>query len=659
MKKFFVKSILLFLGSATFLYAQYDQHEAFDPLFGYRQGTVYRSATGAPGPQYWQNRADYTINAQLDEEANTLNGSVTITYTNNSPDQLPYIWLQLDQNQFNDDSKGGKSTPIEGGRHGNMGFEGGYTISNVSATKEIQVSKRKTASTSVYLSHVIADTRMQIRFNEPLNSGEKVTLSMDYSFPIPRYGSDRMGKYSAADGTIYEFAQWYPRMAVYDDVEGWNVLPYVGGGEFYLEYGDINYNVTVPAGHIVVGSGELLNASEVLTSTQRDRLKEAANSDKTVMIRSAAEVNDPASRPKSEGMLTWKFRCNQTRDVAWSTSKAFVWDAARINLPSGKKALAQSVYPAESGGKEKWGRSTEYVKASIEFYSNYIYEYTYPVATNVAGIVSGMEYPGIIFCGAGDSGSDLWGVTDHEFGHNWFPMIVGSNERKYAWMDEGFNTFINDLSSKAFNSGEYYHPMNVRQYAPYMFDRDPILTIPDVVQSKNLGLAAYFKPAMGLKLLRENVLGEDRFDYAFKEYVKRWAFKHPTPFDFFESMEDGAGDDLGWFWKGWIVNDWKLDLAVNDVIYEGQNPEEGSVITVSLKEKLPMPFVVEVRESNGKTGRMEFPVEVWEKGGEWSFRYPSTSAILSVTIDPDNTLPDVNGRNNTWQPKQYKELQEN
>ncbi len=654
MKKILFQCSLLLLISVTALQAQYNHKEAFDPLYGYRQGTVYRSATGAPGPQYWQNSADYDIQVTLNEEANMLSGKVTIQYTNNSPDQLPFVWLQLDQNLFNDQSKGGKSTALEGGRHGNMGFEGGYSIDNVSASKVIQAGKKKTMASSVYLTHIISDTRMQIRFNEPLGTGESVSISMDYSFAIPRYGSDRMGKYNAADGTIYEFAQWYPRMAVYDDVEGWNVLPYVGGGEFYLDYGDITYAVTVPASHIVVGSGELTNASEVLTSTQRDRLKEAAASDKTVMIRSASEVNDAASRPSGKEMLTWKFRCNQTRDVAWATSKSFVWDAARINLPSGKKALAQSVYPAESGGNDKWGRSTEYVKASIEFYSNYIYEYTYPVATNVAGVVSGMEYPGIVFCGAGDGGADLWGVTDHEFGHNWFPMIVGNNERKYAWMDEGFNTFINDLSSKAFNNGEFYRPMNVRQYAPYMFDRDAIMTIPDVIQARNLGITAYFKPAMGLKLLRENVLGEDRFDYAFKEFVRRWAFKHPTPFDFFETMEDAGGEDLGWFWRGWIVEDWKLDIAVDEVMYVNQDASEGAVITISLKEKLPMPVVVEVQESNGKTGRVEFPVEIWEKGGQWMFRYPSTSTITSVTADPDNLLPDVNPKNNTWRPKAYK-----
>ncbi|MCR9066475.1 MAG: M1 family metallopeptidase [Cytophagales bacterium] len=655
MKKILSMAFMMaFFSGFTQEKSTYDHKDAFDPLFSYRQGTVYRSATGAPGPQYWQNSADYIIDVTLNPEANEVSGSVKITYTNNSPDQLPFVWVQLDQNQFNDESKGGKTTPLEGGRHGNTGFAGGYAISEVSAVKMVPVSKRKTVSSSVYLNHIISDTRMQIRFSEPLNPGEKVDLAMNFSFPMPRYGSDRMGKYETSEGTIYELAQWYPRMAVYDDVEGWNVLPYVGGGEFYLEYGDFQYNITVPANHIVVGSGELVNPSEVLTSEQIKRLKKAAESDETVFIITEEEVGKPESRPKTDGTLTWKFKCDQTRDVAWASSTGFIWDAAKIDLPSGKKALAQSVYPKESAGKSAWGRSTEYVKASIEFYSNYIMEYTYPVATNVAGVVSGMEYPGIVFCGAEDKGASLWGVTDHEFGHNWFPMIVGSNERKYAWMDEGFNTFINDLSGKAFNNGEFYRPFNPRQYAPYLYGRDAIMNTPEVIQTQNFGLAAYFKPGLGLTLLREQVLGEDRFDYAFKEYVKRWAFKHPTPFDFFESMEDAAGEDLGWFWKGWIYNDWKIDLAVDDVLYVNQLPDQGSIITISTKEKLPMPAVVEIKEANGKTGRVEFPVEIWQRGAEWKFRYASTSPIEKVTIDPDNKLPDTNSKNNSWSPKKYE-----
>ena len=661
-----IRKILIagFLGFSQILQAQtpavskYDNRDAFNPLFNFMPGTAFRSGTGAPGPMYWQNKADYKINATLDETANTLTGDVEITYKNNSPDKLPFVWLQLDQNQFNDNSRGGKTTAVAGGRFGNTGFDGGYTIQFVSAEKKISTGK-KSSTRSVYAEHLVDDTRMQIRLSEPMTTGEEIKIKISYSFKVPRYGSDRMGKQETSNGTIYEVAQWYPRMAVYDDVEGWNTLPYLGAGEFYLEYGDFEYNVTVPWDHIVAGSGELVNTNEVLTAEQIKRMNEARNSDKTVIIRGKDEVNDTKSRPRTSGTLTWKFKCKQARDVAWATSKAFVWDAAKINLPSGKTSLAQSVYPVESATNDSWNRSTEYVKGCIEFYSKYVFEYSYPSATNVAGVVGGMEYPGIVFCDYRDKNESLWGVTDHEFGHNWFPMIVGTNERKYGWMDEGFNTFINNLSTKNFNNGEYYQPENARQYAPYFYDRDPILNLPDVIQGNNLGLAAYVKPGFGLTMLRELVLGEKRFDYAFKEYVNRWAFKHPTPLDFFRTMEDAAGEDLGWFWKGWYVNDWKIDQGVKDVSYIQQDVSKGSVINIENLEKMPMPVTIEIKEANGTSKRVELPVEIWQRGSTWSFKYPSTSAIESVVIDPDGKLPDVNAKNNQWKPTKYSNPQAN
>lgn len=638
--------------------SKYDHRDAFNPLFNFMPGTAYRSGTGTPGPMYWQNKADYKINIKLDEEANALAGDVEITYKNNSPDKLPFLWLQLDQNQFNSESRGGKTTSITGGRFGNTGFDGGYNVKFVSVEKNTQTGKKQSLK-SIYAEHLIDDTRMQIRLAESILPNEEVKIKISYSFKIPRYGSDRMGKQDTRDGTIYEVAQWYPRMAVYDDVEGWNTLPYLGAGEFYLEYGDFEYYVTVPYNHLVVGSGELMNPNEVLTAEQIKRFISAKNSDKAVIIRSADEVNDIKSRPTTEGTLTWKFKCKQARDVAWASSKAFIWDACKINLPSGKTSLAQSVYPKESNGNDAWGRSSEYVKGCIEFYSKYVFEYSYPNAVNVAGVVAGMEYPGIVFCDYRDKTESLWGVTDHEFGHNWFPMIVGSNERKYAWMDEGFNTFINSLSTKNFNGGEYYSPENIRQMTPYYYDRDPIVNIPDVIQDNNLGITAYMKPGYGLTMLRELVLGEKRFDYAFKEYVNRWAFKHPTPLDFFRTIEDAAGEDLGWFWKGWYVNDWKIDQGVRDVTYIQQDATKGSVITIENLEKMPMPVTLEIKEADGTKKRVVLPYEIWQRGSTWSFRHDSKSAIESVLIDPDNKLPDVNTRNNQWKPSKLTKPQPN
>jgi len=622
--------------------SKYDAHELFHPLFNMQPGNDYRAGSGAPGQHYWQNRADYRINASLDDEKNVLTGDVEITYKNNSPEALPFLWLQLDQNAFADTSRAAKTTPVAGGRFGNANFNGGYTIQSVT----IENGKK-----SAPVDYVINDTRMQVRLADPLKpNGETIKLKITYSFKIPNYGSDRMGMQPTRNGVVYEIAQWYPRMCVYDDLQGWNVLPYLGAGEFYLEYGDFEYAINVPWNHIVVGSGELLNAQEVLTGEEQRRLTQARNSDKTVMLRSKEEVNDPQTRPKQNGRLTWRFRCQNSRDVAWATSKAFVWDAARINLPSGKKALAMSVYPAESATNDSWNRSTEYVKSCIEFYSNYLFEYSYPVATNVAGVVGGMEYPGIIFCAQRDKKDALWGVTDHEFGHNWFPMIVGTNERKFAWMDEGFNTFINMLSTKNFNNGEYDRDRaTMHHLAPALFNIDePILTTPDVLQARHLGIMGYYKPGMGLKLLRDVVLGPQRFDYAFKTYVQRWAFKHPTPFDFFRTIENAAGEDLGWFWKGYFYETWKLDQAVKDVRYVGQDPQKGSLITIENLEKWAMPVTVEIEETGGKKSRVSLPVEIWQRGGTWTFQQPTTSPIRTVTIDPDQQVPDINPRNNTW-----------
>jgi hypothetical protein len=448
---------------------------------------------------------------------------------------------------------------------------------------------------------------------------------------------------------MYEIAQWYPRMCVFDNVYGWNTLPYLGQGEFYLEYGDIEYNVNVPGNMIVGGSGELVNPTEVLTAKEQQRLLAARGSDKTVVIRGVDEVGNPASRPAKD-RLTWRFRCINTRDVAWAASSSFVWDAARMNLPDGKKSLAESLYPVEVAGDSAWGRATEYVKGAIEYYSGYLYPFSYPSATNVAGVTNGMEYPGIVFCGVHARMRGLWGVTSHEFGHNWFPMIVGSNERKYPWMDEGFNTYINTMADSAFNKGEYYHAENRSREAYYWHNGDdPIMTIPDVVQGRNLGVTAYAKPSLGLQLLREEVLGKARFDYAFRYYVHQWAFKHPTPYDFFHAIENGSGETLDWFWRGWFLYDWKIDQAVTGVDYvSSTDPSQGATITIENMEKLPMPVTVEVKESNGTTNRVKLPVEIWMHGPVWKFHYPSTSKIDQVTIDPDLRYPDTNSGNNVW-----------
>lgn len=637
---------LLFLAIAALLAGTggaqqaYDHREAFSPLFYPNTGNQYRSASGLPGPAYWQNSADYQINVALDTVQHKVSGEVVLTYTNNSPDNLDFLWLQLDQNIYKRESRASATTTQEGGRWANASYTQGQQIKTISA----EVDGKKFAPR-----YTITDTRMQVWLSEPLKAaGKKAKLTIAYEFEIPQYGTDRMGRLQTKDGTIYEVAQWFPRVCVYDDIQGWNTLPYLGAGEFFLEYGNIEFAVTAPANLIVVGSGELLNEKEALTPQQLSRLQEARNSDKTVTLRSENEVRNPASRPQL-GNTTWRFRISNARDAAWAASKAFVWDAARINLPSGKKALAMSAYPRESIRRNGWQRSTEFTKASIEHYSNMWYEYPYPMAVNVAGVVGGMEYPGIVFCSAESSGGDLWGVTDHEFGHTWFPMIVGTNERKYAWMDEGFNTFINTFSTKAFNKGEFggfsYFGDDINRYA-FNRNMDPLLTAPDVVQQNNLGIAAYEKPSIMLHALRNAVLGPERFDAAFREYIRRWAFKHPTPWDFFRTMENVGGEELGWFWRAWVFNNWSLDLALKQVTYEENDPKNGANITLETLGKMVMPVTVLVRESNGKEQRINLPVEVWQRGGQYTFGVNTTSRLKEVVLDPDKVLPDMDRKNN-------------
>jgi hypothetical protein len=645
MKRIIVTLLVLTQSVALFAQSNYDHRETFHPQFYPYPGNDFRSASGEPGPRYWQNRADYAIQCKLDTTTHTLTGDVVITYTNNSPDALRFIWLQLDQNIYKKDSRASATTTETGGRWANGGFTNGYEISNL----QIESAGVYTAATNT----VTNDTRMQVWLKNPLVKGASVRLKMNYQFIIPEYGTDRMGRLNTEKGMIYEVAQWFPRVAVYDDVQGWNTLPYLGAGEFYLEYGDIEFSVTAPANLIVVGSGELLNTKECYTAEQQKRWDAASKSNTTVAIRAANEVGQATSRP-AVAELTWRFKITNTRDAAWAASKAFIIDAAKIDLPSGKKCMAISAYPQESIGKNGWQRSTEMVKGSIEHYSKKWFEFPYPAATNVAGIVGGMEYPGIVFCSSKSMGEELWGVTDHEFGHTWFPMIVGSNERKFAWMDEGFNTFINDLSTAAFNKGEFKPSFFPEPSAPFMVrmtfgeKMDGLYNTPDVIQQNNLAIAAYLKPGQMLHALREQVLGEERFDRAFQEYVRRWAFKHPTPWDFFHTIENVSGEDLSWFWRAWVLNSWKLDISVKEVRYKKGDATKGAEITIENLEKMVMPLSIRVTEVNGNEQTIQLPVEVWQRGAQWTFSVPTTNELKQVVIDPDKKLPDWDRSNNTW-----------
>ena len=629
--------------------SSYDYVKAFETAFYSTPSTETRSASGKPGHKYWQNRADYIINVELDTLSDIVMGKEIIKYTNNSPDEMDFLWLQMDQNLFMDDSRGNAIIPIRGSRNGSKGqkLDGGFKISAV------QILGKGKDRSIIDAKYEIYDTRMKVLLPKPLKAnGGEISLKIDFSFLSPDYGSDRMGILRSDNGKIYTVAQWYPRMCVYDDLNGWNTLPYTGQGEFYLEYGDFNVNISVPADHLVVCSGELLNREEVYTLDQLGRWIQAEASDKTVMIRTPEEINDPSSRPAGKEMITWRFRIDNARDVAWASSSAFILDAARINLPSGKNSMAISAYPIESYGNNAWERSTEYTKFSVEHYSEKWFEYPYATAINVAGNVKGMEYPGVSFCYYASEGEGLWGVTDHEFGHNWFPMIVGSNERLYGWMDEGFNSFVNDISTMEFNNGEYYRgkPNQHKWAVAYGFNSDkvePTITAPDNLIEDNMGLQ-YRKTAMVLWLLRDNVLGAKRFDDAFKEYVHRWAYKHPAPADFFRTIEDVSGEDLGWFWRGWIFNNWSLDQAITNVQYVLGDPAKGAYITVKNMREIPMPLTLEITTVSGEKIRKTLPVEIWKNNADWKFLVETTEAFEKVVVDPNFEYPDVDPKNNYW-----------
>lgn len=615
--------------------SSYNYHDVFSPLFYNNNGNKIRSASGIPGIEYWQNRADYKIKAKIDDKKHYVTASVEILYTNNSTDDLNFLWLQLDQNLFKPNSRG--EAMISGkSRYGARGekINGGYKISNLSTSKELD-------------EYIIEDTRMQIRLKKPLQkNGDKISIKMDFEFLIPINGSDRMGHLSTKNGEVYTIAQWFPRMAVYDDILGWNTLPYLGAGEFYCEFGDIDLELTAPENHIVMASGELLNPKEVLTNQQYKNWQAAYKSDKTIHVVTTKEAQ--ANKDKfSNQYKTWKYRIQNTRDAAWASSKAFVVDAAKINLKSGKPCLAISAHPEESATNDSYGRAAEYVKTSVEHYSDMWLEYPYPLAINIASNQGGMEYPGIVFCGWKAKNADCWGVIDHEFGHIWFPMIVGTNERKYGWMDEGFNTFINDLSAQSFNNGEY--ASNFLSFNEYFVrsekqNTEKIFLIPDAMKEQEIGFQLYWKPGLGLKLLREVILGKDRFDYAFKHYIKSWAYKHPQPEDFFKCIENAAGEDLSWFWKSWFINNYKLDQAITNV----KKSNNQLHVTIENLEQMPMPILLEIEFRDGTKLEHKQSVDVWMRNKTWTLSFDTEKDVKSVSLDANQVLPDINRQNNHW-----------
>jgi hypothetical protein len=607
-----------------------------------------RAADGAPGPKYWQQRADYTIKATLDTAAKRLTATEQIRYTNNSPDTLRFVWMQVDQNLFRPGSVGSLLFASES-RFGGGGFQGGYEIASITqsappaksaaAPRRRGVKPEPKAAAPSPLTFRVDDTMMYLELAQPLPPGGQTVFDLAYAFNVPEHGADRMGR----EGPLYELAQWYPRMAVYDDVHGWNTDQYLGQGEFYLEYGDIDYEVTLPAGYIVAGSGTLQNPEQVLTPTERARLAAAVTSDTTMAIVTAAEAASGAARPRADSTLTWRFRAERVRDAAWAASPEYQWDASGWD-----GILAQAYY--RPSARATWQDAAKMSRASIEEYSTHWFRYPYPQISAVEGPVSGMEYPMVAMEAQGDDGPDLYNVITHEIGHMWYPMTVGSDERRYAWMDEGFNTFINTFSEERYWQRDDSQTRLEETRFVSALDQtptaQPIMTPANRYKTTdNLGALAYVKPSIMLLVLRNKVLGPEVFDTAFREYTRRWAFKHPQPADFFRTIEEVSGRDLAWFWRGFFYTTAALDQSVESV---KQAPEGVSLVTLRSLGAAVMPVELELGFADGTTELVKLPVEIWYGGNRYVYRIAPGKAIVRARVNPDGRFPDVVASNDTW-----------
>jgi hypothetical protein len=588
---------------------------------------AYRTASGAPGPQYWQQRADYTITATLDTATKRIRGTVSIRYTNNSPDTLRFVWLQLDQNLYRNLSKGSAMFPADS-RWGVRGFQGGYDITGLQVNGRGVVGKTD-------------DTMMRIDLDAPLAPhGATLSIGMQYAFVVPEHGSDRMGR----DSALYEIAQWYPRMAVYDDVRGWNTDPYLGQGEFYLEYGDIDYSVTVPAGYVVAGSGVLQNRAEVLSPSQTERLDRATRSATVVQVITADEANAAKRRPMP-GTKTWRFRAEHVRDVAWAAAPDFRWDAT-----SWDGVLTQALYQFPKAGRA-WESAAEQTQWSIRTYSELWFHFPYPQATSVAGPVGGMEYPMFVMVHYGTSDpTSTFGTIDHEQGHEWFPMVVGSNERRYAWMDEGFNTYQNAFSNERRAPGTNAFPEYVANWRQSVEagTQSPLMTPPDRIDPNGLGAIGYRKPGAVLLALRDNVVGRDAMDRAMREYAHRWAFKHPTPADFFRTVESVSGEDLSWFWNAFFYGTDVLDLAVDGVSMRLSPGQSIAEIHLRRVTSIPFPVTMRLKLNDQSTQDVRLPVEIWAHGDRYTASVPVGRPVVGVRLWPDPNVPDWNETNDIW-----------
>jgi Peptidase family M1 domain len=597
----------------------------FAPLTVPPPPSATRGANGAPGPKYWQNHASYDLQATLDTTTGTIQGKMVLRYTNNSPNTLDYVWFQTEQNRFrnNPDAAGGDTSVASGygDRFDNFTEDVGGKALSVKIEDHVSVSK--------------------MTLPTPLKPGATATFNVTWHFVVPLSG-DRMGH----EGVLYQIAQWYPRVNVYDDVKGWNIEPYLGTGEFFLEYGDFTLAVTVPSNYVVAATGTLDNPNEVLTPTEISRLHQAATSDTTIRIMTEQELTDGTAHLKHDGMVTWKFDAKNVRDAVFATSSNYQWDAS-----SWHGILAQAYYRPPATGV--WDKVADMARMSIQEFSERWYPYPYPQVSVAEGNVGGgMEYPMISFDGTFSETTEYMVVT-HEIGHNWFPMIVGSNERMHGWMDEGINTFIDVFSeARRYPENGDFAKRADHQRAQLQnrirSNSDVVMEVP-ADSSPDNQYTAYDKPAGVLQTLR-NILGPDTFDKALRTYIQRWAYKHPTPQDFFRTMDDVSGQKLDWFWREWFYETPTFDQTIDSVT---QTASDNHVTVVyGNKGRGVLPLIVRFTFNDSTTQDFTYSADVWRANStKYSVSYTFKKPVAQITIDPTHRLIDTDRSNNVWPTK--------
>jgi hypothetical protein len=590
-----------------------------------------RSSSGAPGPDYWQQEASYTIRATLDTAGSVLTGTETVHYVNHSPDPLAFVWIQIEQNIFTKNSvtyqlnqpplhfAGGAVFDFTG-----KGFIGGITIDHFAVgQKELQRTEY--------------GTMMRVDLPAPLAPGGMVDFQVAWHFPVPPYGGGRMGRIG---NRLYEMGQWYPRLVVYDDVNGWNPLPYIGAGEFYLEYGNYDVTLTLPAGFLVAATGTVQNPLVVWSPAIRRRLFQAATASERVQIVTKDEAVANGARG-AVGTKVWHFTATNVRDFAWAASPDFRWDA------SGWNGIQINTFYRPAAAP--WEEANRMARFTIQHFSETWGKYPWAHATTVEGLIEGMEYPMLTFVPAIEKREDQFWVLMHEFGHEWFPMTVGSDERRYPWMDEGFNTFIDYGAAEGYFKGTAYGDTVRRelltdfQVSAKPGEEQPLITKP--VEQRDLAWGAYQKPALMLTVLRDQVLGRETFERAMREYVRRWRFKHPQPADFFRTMANVSGRDLDWFWREWIYTTARLDQAIDSVRALGS---DSTYIFLANRGQMVLPVTLQLRYADGTNETRTLPIEMWNLGDRFTARFATAKPVVGVVLDPAAVLPDVNRGNNNW-----------